>query len=383
MAVEESNNILEDSTAQNGTPDHQPAVDIVEEIDAAAATVAAPSDSSSTVVGQVAVNTADSEGEDTTGGRDSIDTTMNTERHNAQSSAVTVIAGNEFPAVSMNYSATSTGYSESPRGGHVSHAPTFIRPDEYGRPADDDNDDEPFYMGAKESGLLYQDKGESRYPAITVKPGWTEAHERTAVSATHPADLAATMECAYKVVVGPRFTIGDTIVARAQHGIIGNYGDRPIESRLSLLLSLYPELQNDRLEIDTLTEQPTRDVFEYFYNIRMDRSNARYMHVWRRNYEGSLQCVKIPRESVTRNEYSSSFVGHPESIWSFVVEGDRGGFRVPSITTIANMLRGKSRLDMDQDMAILTEMVQTGMYIQEMVCYTVNLRVTVRTLEPV
>jgi len=30
------------------------------------------------------------------------------------------------------------------------------------------------------------------------------------------------------------------------------------------------------------------------------------------------------------------------------------------------MLRGKSRPDMDQDMAVLTEMVQTGLYIQEM-----------------
>jgi len=223
-------------------------------------------------------------------------------------------------------------------------------------------------MGAKESGLLYQDKGESRYTTITTKPGWTEVHERTAVmnmSATHPADLASTMECAYKVVVGPRFTIRDTMIARAQHGIGGNYGDRRIESRLSLLLSLYPELQYDVLDRHARNYTPTRDVFEFFYRIRMDRSNARYMHVWRRDYEGSLQCVKIPRESVTSDEYASSFVGHPESIWSFVVEGDRGGFIVPSITTIANMLRGRSRPDIDQDMAVLTEMVQTGLYIQE------------------
>jgi len=81
----------------------------------------------------------------------------------------------------------------------------------------------------------------------------------------------------------------------------------------------------------------TKDVYEFFYKIRIDRSSARYMHVWRCNYEGSLQCVKIPRESVTSEEYASSFVGHPESIWSFVVEGDRRGFIVPSIVTIANM----------------------------------------------
>jgi len=107
MAVEESKK-LEDSIDQNGTPDNQPAVDIVEETDAAAATIASPSDSSSTVVGLVTVNTADNGGEDTTEGRGSVDTTMNAERHNAQSSAVTVVGGNESPAVSMNNSATST-----------------------------------------------------------------------------------------------------------------------------------------------------------------------------------------------------------------------------------------------------------------------------------
>jgi len=61
----------------------------------------------------VAVNTADNDGEDATEGRDSVDTTMNAERHNAQSSAVTVVGGNEFPAVSMNNSASSTAYSFS------------------------------------------------------------------------------------------------------------------------------------------------------------------------------------------------------------------------------------------------------------------------------
>jgi len=108
MAIEESKNRLEDSIDQNGTPDNQPAVDKVEETDAAAATIASPSDSSSTVVGLVTVNTADNDGEDTTEGKGSVDTTMNAERHNAQSSAVTVVGGNESPAVSMNNSATST-----------------------------------------------------------------------------------------------------------------------------------------------------------------------------------------------------------------------------------------------------------------------------------
>jgi len=49
-------------------------------------------------------------------------------------------------------------------------------------------------------------------------------------------------------------------------------------------------------------------------------------------------------------------VGHPESICPFVVEGDRRGFIVPSITTIANLLRGRSRPDMDQDMRTLQKL---------------------------
>jgi len=49
-----------------------------------------------------------------------------------------------------------------------------------------------------------------------------------------------------------------------------------------------------------------------------------------------------------------------------VIEDDRGGFNVPSIATIAKILRGKSRPDMDQDMAVLTEMVQTGLYMKEL-----------------
>jgi len=358
MAVEESKNRIEDSIGQTGTPDHQPTVDIGKETDAAA------------IIEQVAANTTDSDGEDAgatgeetsltidpthaevgtaelntapantiaTNDKDIIDTTMSTERHTAQNSAVAVIGDNESPAVSVSNSTASSRHSESPEGGLIRHAPTFINPGDYGRPADDEDDDEAYYMGAKESGLLYQEKSESRYPTIVTKPGWNEVHERAAVmdmSPTHPADLASTMERAYKVVVGPRFAIKDTMVARSQHGIGGNYGDRPIESRLSLLLSLYPELQHDILNIfarefeqDGMT---TKDVYEFFYKLRIEKSSALYMHVWRRNYEVSLQYVKIPRDSVTSEEYASSFLGHPESIWSFVVEGDRGGFVVPSI----------------------------------------------------
>jgi len=49
-----------------------------------------------------------------------------------------------------------------------------------------------------------------------------------------------------------------------------------------------------------------------------------------------------------------------------VIEEDRGGFNVPSIATISNILRGNSRPDMDQDMVVLTEMVQTGLYMEGM-----------------
>jgi len=85
------------------------------------------------------------------------------------------------------------------------------------------------------------------------------------------------------------------------------------------------------------------------------------MHVWKRDEEGSLQCVIVPKDAVTREEYATSFVGQPENIWTYVVEEDRGGFHVPSIAAIASILRGKSRPDMDQDMAVLTELIQTGL----------------------
>jgi len=162
MAVEESKNRI-----QAGTPDHQPTVDIGEETDAAAATIEAISDSSSTVIEQVVASTADSDGEDAdatgavtsltidpthaeagtaelntapastiaTNDRDIIDTTMSTERHPAQNSAVTVVGDNESPGVSVSNSTASSRNSESSEGGLIRHAPTFIDPDDYGHPA--------------------------------------------------------------------------------------------------------------------------------------------------------------------------------------------------------------------------------------------------------
>jgi len=154
MAVEESKNREEYSIGQTGTPVHQPTVDIVEETDAAAATKPATSDSSSMVIGQVAANTSDSDGEDAsatgadttliidptyaeagtamlsaapantvaTGDRDVIYNTMSTERHNAHNSAVAVVVGNESHAVSMSKSTASSRHSESSEGGLIHHS---------------------------------------------------------------------------------------------------------------------------------------------------------------------------------------------------------------------------------------------------------------------
>jgi len=49
-----------------------------------------------------------------------------------------------------------------------------------------------------------------------------------------------------------------------------------------------------------------------------------------------------------------------------MIQRDRGGQMGIQCPTIANILKGKSRPDMDQDMAVLTEMVQTDLYIQEL-----------------
>jgi hypothetical protein len=48
-----------------------------------------------------------------TKGSDIMDTMTSTELHNAQNSAVAVVGGNESPAVSVSYSASSTAYSSS------------------------------------------------------------------------------------------------------------------------------------------------------------------------------------------------------------------------------------------------------------------------------
>jgi len=123
--------------------DHQPTVDTREETDAAAATRAASSGSASMVIEQVAVNTADSDGEDAgaTGAETSLTidpvhaeagtTELNTapmdtivtsgsditERHPAQNSAMTVIGDIEAPAVSVSNSASSSGHSNSRSAG--------------------------------------------------------------------------------------------------------------------------------------------------------------------------------------------------------------------------------------------------------------------------
>ena len=136
--------------------------------DAEATNLEATSDPVTTVMGQVAANTADSGREDAdathaeitptidpvcieasatelitapvstivASGSGNIDTMTSTERNPAQSSAIAVGSDNDVPAVSAGNTASSSRHkSRRNVGGLIRHAPTIIDPDDYGAPA--------------------------------------------------------------------------------------------------------------------------------------------------------------------------------------------------------------------------------------------------------
>jgi len=69
---------------------------------------------------------------------------------------------------------------------------------------------------------------------------------------------------------------------------------------------------------------------------------------------------------------STSFRGPPEQIWTYLINVEDYGFRPPTLVMVANLLRGMCRPDQDQTMALITELVQTGLHTQELlrVVYT-------------
>jgi len=65
-------------------------------------------------------------------------------------------------------------------------------------------------------------------------------------------------------------------------------------------------------------------------------------------------------------ERSTSFRGPPENIWTYLVNVEDYGFRPPTLVMMTNLMRGMCRPDQDQTMALITELVQTGLYTQEL-----------------
>jgi len=65
-------------------------------------------------------------------------------------------------------------------------------------------------------------------------------------------------------------------------------------------------------------------------------------------------------------ERSTSFRGPPENIWTYLVNVEDYGFRPPTLVMVANLMRGMCRPDQDQTMSLITELVQTGLYTQEL-----------------
>jgi len=149
------------------------------------------------------------------------------------------------------------------------------------------------------------------------------------------------------------------------YGIAGILGEEPVQSRRLLLSSMYPELR-EGAELtavieNTLREQSTRDVHSFVRKVRR-ALKVTTIHVWRRDSRCVVSCVET--QDMSQVERSTSFRGPPEHIWTYSVK--------PTLVMVANLLRGMCYLDQDQSMAVLTEMVQAGLYSQELlrVVYT-------------
>jgi len=119
-----------------------------------------------------------------------------------------------------------------------------------------------------------------------------------------------------------------------------------VQSRRALLRSMYPELREGReltaaIE-NTLRDQPKRDFHSFVRRVRR-ALNVTTTHV--------VSCVEMQERDMSLVERFTSFRGPP---------------------TLVMVVRGMCYSDQDQSMAVLSEMVQTGLYTQELlrVLYT-------------
>jgi len=130
---------------------------------------------------------------------------------------------------------------------------------------------------------------------------------------------------------------------------------------------MYPELR-EAAELtaaidNNLREQPTMDIHSFVRRIRRAlRINT--THVWRRDSRGVVSCVEMQEMSPV--ERSTSFRGPPEHIWTYLVNVEDYDFQPPTLVMVVNLLRGMCYPDQDKSMAVLSEMVQTRLYTQEL-----------------
>jgi len=108
-------------------------------------------------------------------------------------------------------------------------------------------------------------------------------------------------------------------------------------------------------------------------------------HAWRRDIMGVLEYFAIPERDMNEVQQSTSFRGPPEHVWTYLTNIEGKGFQPPTIVTVANILRGMSRPDQDLTMAILTELIQTGLgvegQLQAPYTHMVSIAETARTQE--
>jgi len=119
-----------------------------------------------------------------------------------------------------------------------------------------------------------------------------------------------------------------------------------VQSRRSLLHSMYPELREGA---DNLREQPTMDIHSFMRRVRRVL-RVHTSHVWRRDDRCVVSCVEM----------------QDMSPWNDPHHLEDSGFQPPTLVMVANLLRGMCHPDQDQTMAVLSEMIQTGLYTQEL-----------------
>jgi len=111
--------------------------------------------------------------------------------------------------------------------------------------------------------------------------------------------------------------MSDVKVARFEFGMARILGDQPVQSRRSLLQSMYPELREGAdwtAAIDlNFRDQPTMNINSFVRRVRR-AFGIQTTHVWRRDDRGLVSCAETQEMSLM--ERSTSFRGPPEHIFS-------------------------------------------------------------------